>query len=301
MQSYENVFDQENILAHIKALDDDALKNTVHCWKTWSTSRNKWEGELERILLWKEAYPHDQKMLGDIWSEVFDLQSNTSDHIIFDIQTGGGGEESFFWVAKLCALMEKWAEQLGCAYEVMNTTQSSAILRVEGKNSHLLVSQEGVHRFVRQSPFDKNERVHTSFVTVRTSFDAEDKQVELHKKDVRIDTMRSQGAGGQHVNTTESAVRLTHIPSGIVVYCQNGRSQHGNKKAAWSILLKRLETLDEHKEAKVRPERQKKSYTYHFGRNEVLCHATGKSIGNVQNYLMGKISPLVLGMTSDDG
>jgi peptide chain release factor 2 len=169
-----------------------------------------------------------------------------------EVHAGAGGTESQDWASMLLRMYTRWAEQHGFKIDWIEETGGeeagikSATIQVKGRNAYgWLKTENGVHRLVRISPFDSNARRHTSFASVNVYPVIDDRiNVDVKEADVRVDTLRASGAGGQHVNKTESAIRLTHIPTNIVVYCQNDRSQHRNRARAWQMLRARLYELE---------------------------------------------------------
>ncbi len=230
---------------------------------------------------------------------------------ILTIHPGAGGTESQDWAEMLYRMYLRWAERHGYRIEALDYQKGeeaglkSATLLIKGKNAYgYLRAESGVHRLVRISPFDSSGRRHTSFASVYAYRELEDAiDVAVEDKDLRIDTYRSSGAGGQHVNVTDSAVRITHLPTGIVVSCQNERSQHRNRDMAMKILKSRLYDLELRKRDEKRQVEEGAKKDIDFGsqiRSYVLQpytlvkdHRTGSERGDVQKVLDGDIDDFI--------
>jgi peptide chain release factor 2 len=238
--------------------------------------------------------------------------SNPADpgNCFVDIQAGAGGTEACDWAQMLLRQYLKYCERKGYKAEVMEETEGdvagirSATLKIEGEYAfgHLR-TETGVHRLVRKSPFDSAGGRHTSFASLFVYPEVDDSiEIEINPADVRIDTFRASGAGGQHINKTDSAVRLTHIPSGIVVQCQNDRSQHRNRDEAWAMLRSRLFELEMRKQLEAQQKLEDTKTDVGWGhqiRSYVLDQSrikdlrTGVEISNTQKVLDGDLDPFI--------
>lgn len=233
-----------------------------------------------------------------------------SRNVFLEIRAGAGGDEASLFASDLLRMYSRFAEQKGWKAEVISTTYSSIggikeiIMHIKGHNANKNLKHEsGVHRVQRVPITEASGRIHTSTVTVAVMPEVEDVEVELNPKDLRIDTFRSSGAGGQHVNRTESAIRITHLPTGIVVSCQDEKSQHKNKEKALKVMQSRIyeheksiqdNDLASNRKSQVGSgERSEKIRTYNFPQSRVTDHRiTGKNF-NTEVILDGNLDEML--------
>ena len=236
---------------------------------------------------------------------------NDKEDAILEIHSGAGGTESCDWAEMLFRMYTRWCEKKGYAYEILDTLYGEeagikkVIMLIKGLNAYgYLKCERGVHRLVRISPFDSAKRRHTSFAAVEVTPKLNDNiNIEIKDSDIRVDVYRSSGAGGQGVNTTDSAVRITHLPTGIVVTCQNERSQLKNKETAMQVLKSKLYLLEEEKRKQEISENKKSQSDINFGSqirsyvmhpySMVKDHRTGYETSNVNKVLDGDIDDFI--------
>lgn len=249
----------------------------------------------------------DRMLLENMFSEKYD-----HNNVILSIHAGQGGKEAQDWASMLLRMYIRWAARNRYDCHIVDLLEGeipgsvkSCTIEVTGKNAFgMLKNEAGVHRLIRVSPFDSQNRRHTSFAAIEVIPEVElDTSVELDMKDVRVDTYRSSGKGGQHVNKTESAIRLTHVPTGIVVECQQERSQHQNKEYAMKVLLSKLMAIKEQEHydeiSQIQGEQrgiewgsQIRTYTF-MPYQQVKDHRTGHEVGNISAVMDGDINEFI--------
>lgn len=280
--------------------------------------------EATREILEMAEMDGDQEMVDEVISEL-DLLGERLDKLEFqrmfsgemdannaylEIQSGSGGTEAQDWANMLLRMYLRWSDSHGFKAEITEASPGD-VAGIKGASIHVqgdyaygwLRTELGVHRLVRKSPFDSNSKRHTSFASVFVSPEIDDSfEIDLNPSDIRVDTYRASGAGGQHVNKTDSAVRLTHLPTNTVVQCQNGRSQHQNKAEAMKQLRAKLYELEMLKRNSEKQEledtksdigwgSQIRSYVLDSGRIKDL--RTGVETGNTQGVLDGDLDPFI--------
>jgi len=297
-----------------------AIERKLEGWKKAQTGIKDLLEYIEIAILEKE-----EKMLTELIEQataleaefdVLDLESLLSGdddvrNAFLNIHPGAGGTESHDWAGMLYRAYSRWAESKGFDVEVVDYQEGeeagikNVTMLIKGVNAYgFLKAENGVHRLVRISPFDANKKRHTSFVSVHVSPElSDDVDIDINEKDIRIDTYRSSGAGGQHINKTDSAVRITHFPTGLVVACQNERSQIKNRSTAMKILKARLYELardEKQKEIDSKAGEKKdiswgnqiRSYVFH-PYNMVKDLRTGYETGDVHGVMDGDFDPFI--------
>jgi len=255
------------------------------------------EEELRMLLVPKD--PHDEKS------------------VIVEIRAGAGGDEAALFASDLFRMYIRFAERQGWKIEVMNTSESGIggykeiAFRIDGRGAYSMLKYEsGVHRVQRVPVTESGGRIHTSTATVAVLPEVEDVDVEVRTEDLRIDTYRASGAGGQHVNMTDSAVRITHLPSGVVVTCQDERSQLKNKVRAMHLLKTKLYDLElrkqELKQASARKsqvgsgDRSERIRTYNYPQNRITDHRIGLTLHKMESFLDGDIFEMINALSLAD-
>lgn len=286
------------------------VKNTLEEDK--ELLKEKLDDEMKELL--KEDIAENEKKLEELEMELKILllpkDPNDEKNVIVEIRAGAGGDEAGLFAGDLFRMYSRYAERQGWKVEIMSTSEQGvggfkeAIFMIKGKGAYSRLKYEsGVHRVQRVPETESSGRIHTSTATVAVLPEAEDIDVEINPNDIRIDVFRSSGNGGQSVNTTDSAVRITHLPTGIVVSCQDEKSQHKNREKAMKILKTRLydkmlreqhdEIAQERRSQVGTGDRSERIRTYNFPQGRITDHRINKTIYKLEAFLDGDIDEMI--------
>lgn len=305
------------------------LKKSVDTWKDLNREKEEIETLLEmaseqEMKGWPD-HDYEASVVGELEKKIKDIGIRTEtlsfqarmageydkNNAILTLHSGAGGTEACDWVEMLFRMYRRWAEKKKYAVTIADILagEEAGIKRitciVSGQYAYgFLKAETGVHRLVRISPFDANKRRHTSFASCDVIPEISDEiELEIKEKDLRIDTYRASGHGGQHVNKTDSAVRITHVPTGVVVQCQSDRSQHKNKAMAMKLLRAKLFELGQQKRREEKEARYEKLGDIAWGnqiRSYILFpytmvkdHRTNLEVGDVESVMNGEIDPFI--------
>ena len=287
-------------------------KNTVKAIEEAKEIISEGEEELKELAKeeLKELEPKLEELSQKLKLLLLPKDERDSKNVILEIRAGVGGEEAALFAADLLRMYQRYAEEKGWKFQILDANKTGlggykeVIVLIEGKDvySHLKY-ESGVHRVQRVPVTESGGRIHTSTATVAVLPEAEETEVEINPSDLKIETFRASGAGGQYVNTTETAVRITHLPTGIVVQCQDERSQFQNKQKALKILRAKLkqfyeeqklkELTEERRQQVGHGERSEKIRTYNFPQNRVTDHRINLTLHKLDQVMEGKLDELI--------
>lgn len=306
------------------------LKELVELYDTWKDTKNQIEGNKELIEDGEDAEitemakeeieelkPRLEQLEEDIKFKLIPKDPDDSKNVIVELRAGTGGDEAAIFVGDLFDMYRRYSDKMGWKLNLLSISESvkggykELTFGLEGDEVFGTMKYEsGVHRVQRVPETETQGRVHTSAASVAVLPEVEDVDVEINSADLRIDTFRASGAGGQHVNKTDSAVRITHEPSGVVVECQQERSQHKNKNKAMKMLRSKIYEIKEEKQRKEREEERKsqistgdrsaKIRTYNFPQSRITDHRINLTVYNLEDVMKGEIEEIIEALRVQD-
>lgn len=323
------VFDDPDHYTELSKEHSD-LKELVELYEEWRGIRNQLEGNKELIEEGddpeitemaeeeiKELKPRLEELEDTIKYKLIPKDPDDSKNVIVEVRAGTGGDEAAIFAGDLFDMYRRYAEKMGWKQNIMSISESDKggfkeiVFGLEGNEVYGKMKYEsGVHRVQRVPDTETQGRVHTSAATVAVLPEAEEVDIEVNMSDIRVDTFRASGAGGQHVNKTDSAIRLTHEPSGVVVECQQERSQHQNKEKAMTMLRSKLYEMEEEKLRKERAEERKsqvstgdrsaKIRTYNYPQSRLTDHRINLTLYNLDDIMKGEIEEVIKALRVQD-
>jgi peptide chain release factor 1 len=310
--------------------EHSSLKELVELYDEWKNTKNQIEGNQELIeegddaeitemaqMENEELKPRLKELEEKIKFKLIPKDPDDSKNVIVELRAGTGGDEAAIFVGDLFDMYRRYADEKGWKLNLLSLSESEKggykelTFGLEGDEVYGTMKYEsGVHRVQRVPETETQGRVHTSAATVAVLPEAEEVDIEVNTADIRVDTFRASGAGGQHVNKTDSAVRLTHEPSGVVVECQQERSQHQNKDKAMRMLRSKLYEIEEEKQRKEREEERKsqistgdrsaKIRTYNFPQSRLTDHRINLTVYNLEDIMKGELEEIIEALRVQD-
>ncbi|MGK7368998.1 MAG: peptide chain release factor 1 [Candidatus Halalkalibacterium sp. M3_1C_030] len=324
-----SVFDDPDHYTELSKEHSD-LKELVELYEEWKSIKSQLKGNQELIEEGEDAEitemaeeenrelkPRLEELEEEIKYKLIPKDPDDSKNVIVEIRAGTGGDEAAIFAGDLFDMYRRYAEKMGWKQNIMSVSESEKggfkeiVFGLEGDEVYGKMKYEsGVHRVQRVPDTETQGRVHTSAATVAVLPEAEEVDIDVNMSDIRVDTFRASGAGGQHVNKTDSAIRLTHEPSGVVVECQQERSQHQNKEKAMTMLRSKLYEMEEEKLRKERAEERKsqvstgdrsaKIRTYNFPQSRLTDHRINLTLYNLDDIMKGEIGEVIKALRVQD-
>ena len=317
-KAYRALTQEHSYLTEINELWRDLTRFRAELENNEQMLKNEADEEFAQVLRQDIAdlKPKVEKLQAKLENILIPPDPNDHKNTILELRAGTGGDEAALFVGDCVRMYKMFADQIGWKYEELSSSPSDIggykeyIMVLSGSNVHRLLQYEGgAHRVQRVPETEAQGRVHTSTITIAVLQEPdEESEVEIDEKDLRVDTYRSSGAGGQHVNTTDSAVRLTHIPTGIVAYCQEERSQHKNKEKAMRVLKAKIAAIEEEKRQKELAssrstqigtgERSERIRTYNFPQNRLTDHRINLTRYDLDFVMEGRLEEILTALVS---